>query len=1777
MAAINFQNLVTRVTTESSIRKIERIDPNKFSKSVLQISDQQSRDKNYEKSIEYLRTYIASLQAKLNSLIEELNTTYELFLTNALTRRADTKDTAKDLNKIKNAGQDGCLVTDPSRVDPYSVRITPYSKNVYNYNYNPLYASRSLDLSNYSDLSKDNTTAIARTYYTDTQQLHHELGASAFGTLQYLWGWDLDRINASYATTKESYIDEGGTLHVPPGDPRAFYNGDRTKPIPGVIEDSNLRFANPGDDPYKLQVNVTALQPNRSVFGPNDSESKRESIISLDTTDPSNAMAGWVTKYAHSSSKFDFAESGSTRVNIVGTGDPGLDPKFEGRNQWGVDYNTRHEGRATLNFGNAYTYTAYEVYHDDGTTLRDPSNAAPVPVELRDTHSSYAFDPELVMATFDNVASGASSLAGTGLQVNSGNAALLKSGADTYLDKPSKGYYQTIQKVDGTAYGTVPDPSNPSATIPNGVLSVGYVNSGGVNNGSSVTIGTPVYDLNEFDSVNTSSVNYYYIEGSLHGPGCIHPAVNVLMNPNPPGSGFPLPSISGRDVWTSDGTLGNFNPGGPDYLDMRHLKTNLPGTTNTSLNYIYQNQYADGNSNLSEWLVDNIFMKARGWSAGEMISPPMDLTNYNKAFLQFSDRVVTDNTVDRSEVWYCTDYNDATGIGTWKLLSKQGYTESWRDNNIEIPIDCMTNAEKSNVRVMFLFDTQTSSNNKSLDGWNIDKVNVVGDKKIETDFYYYRQDIDSFFVEGDGSTVTPPTTVYGALSPLSDQGFSANITASGNNFSNTTITNPGVTPTTITPSFVADAHDPGAPLLPLDISTSGNSFTIEADAAYANIPPDPSVSGDFESEFTGPVFDLSTSSSATLTFTHEGSGLNLLPYANIRKVEYTQDGTNWYPLANYNFTSIAPGTTETLTIPGGSATTQIRFSGGTGLIDDNQAGDYWNVSDVEITTVPNAGTPIVRKEEAVSGPYTVPAGAVMTFDSVGTNPAGIGASDVKRQLYYSNDGGATYNLLSSFPSGTSPVSAPIPAGNIRLKFVTEISVPSGDTAAAQANLWRINNFNIQVPSADGYNVLEKNNTNRPNISFDPRRTNIEGQYTVNNDRVQIFSSDYVSFANTLLTYIEQDPAIYNQSKLDTFAIWNGKVEEYPAEIYDIDEGRKKANSSVFLTDSLLRKYSHDTSTGPITGMYMDDALAINYGYITKTPSSVPPVITASKINENDTGWVNYDPATNWFPYIPGTKYDEGGSYKNMSIWGKKSFHINGAPPATYNINMVADNDAYLYVNGYLVPPNNWVTWHNSTYQTWYNTTYTTWYNNYRTWYNANVKPWNGGIDMDAIIPFDSSINYASFPPVMGFDLHSPNYSNPPAAPNPIPNPPIPPTPPASPNLGPNWITDTTSGQNYNIAPYLKGSSDLETGGFNTIAFKASEDFGGERIIVNDNTGTYGLSTNSTWAVKVQPGGYDGTPQYYTTGGAIVDPMSRTLDSGDIIELFKTEVPERHSLSLNFSNVDENNVGILSEIKEIEVTIRGESIVQTYGTSTFNSNVRTEDGKMITQLMSGYINGVKQVGLDNAQRIEPPTAAAPANELNYMTDVNGKALVNLFINDTKDIVNDSTPLIKVRYLEDTDQNGRIEGAEATTYKEKYIGMQDLRSNTANNSRSEIADTAVAGVSNRYEKIGNNIRSDVDAAAADALYSNYLTVGKGRSGGSEKKSEDVNPLTSKLKSILDGTEYQELLKFGLLDNIYLAATSSTQRGDQITGKLILDWDWRRRRVAVTQGSFSAIYKA
>jgi hypothetical protein len=78
-------------------------------------------------------------------------------------------------------------------------------------------------------------------------------------------------------------------------------------------------------------------------------------------------------------------------------------------------------------------------------------------------------------------------------------------------------------------------------------------------------------------------------------------------------------------------------------------------------------------------------------------------------------------------------------------------------------------------------------------------------------------------------------------------------------------------------------------------------------------------------------------------------------------------------------------------------------------------------------------------------------------------------------------------------------------------------------------------------------------------------------------------------------------------------------------------------------------------------------------------------------------------------------------------------------------------------------------------------------------------------------------------------------------------------------------------------------------------------------------------------------------------------------------------------------------------------------------------------------------------------------------------------------------------------------------------------------------------------------------------------------KARSGGSRQ-----NGLTHLLADILTTSEYREVLKAGLLDDIMLSASATDPYGGMLSGKLTIRWNKRQERMELYQNSFAAVAK-
>jgi hypothetical protein len=79
------------------------------------------------------------------------------------------------------------------------------------------------------------------------------------------------------------------------------------------------------------------------------------------------------------------------------------------------------------------------------------------------------------------------------------------------------------------------------------------------------------------------------------------------------------------------------------------------------------------------------------------------------------------------------------------------------------------------------------------------------------------------------------------------------------------------------------------------------------------------------------------------------------------------------------------------------------------------------------------------------------------------------------------------------------------------------------------------------------------------------------------------------------------------------------------------------------------------------------------------------------------------------------------------------------------------------------------------------------------------------------------------------------------------------------------------------------------------------------------------------------------------------------------------------------------------------------------------------------------------------------------------------------------------------------------------------------------------------------------------------------------GARLGGSTTNPLTAALSAVLRGNEYQQALKYGLLDDLMLSASTTDAYGGQLSGRLTITWNKRQERIELFQNSFAAIYKS
>ena len=225
MTSIYSGQLYRGFVTDRNVSRLENYDVNRFQRTIVQQASQGQREKTLREGLEYHQAIMADLQTKLTELTEKLNNLYNRYMQNqvaflkpkSIYPATSTQNSVAGLPRV-----DDPAYGNTSGYPAGATGILPFDDydKIRNYSYNPFFGSKAIEQS-------DKT--VNRTFWEEPgktdEQAYRENGAF-WSTISYLWGWDIDRINATYVT------------------------GDSI------------------DKKENRQINVTALQPNKPQYPP---------------------------------------------------------------------------------------------------------------------------------------------------------------------------------------------------------------------------------------------------------------------------------------------------------------------------------------------------------------------------------------------------------------------------------------------------------------------------------------------------------------------------------------------------------------------------------------------------------------------------------------------------------------------------------------------------------------------------------------------------------------------------------------------------------------------------------------------------------------------------------------------------------------------------------------------------------------------------------------------------------------------------------------------------------------------------------------------------------------------------------------------------------------------------------------------------------------------------------------------------------------------------------------------------------------------------------------------------------------------------------------------------------------------------------------------------------------------------------------------------------------------------------------------------------------------
>lgn len=224
-------NVSQRFLRDTNITRLQDFNINRFSKTILQSAAQAQREESVKKGFEFHQAMMADLQTKLGEMVEKLNNLYRKFISDRAAFRKVVNDpgytnTSKLLNNFGDRSNPSGNTGHPAGVNNILDFQDP--DRIRNYTYNPFFGSKAIDQ---SDQNLIRTQWQQEHDGSGTLENSYTENGAFWSSVAYLWGWDIDRFNATYATTDDTQGSVTG-------------------------------------DTDNIQVNVTALQPNKPAFPP---------------------------------------------------------------------------------------------------------------------------------------------------------------------------------------------------------------------------------------------------------------------------------------------------------------------------------------------------------------------------------------------------------------------------------------------------------------------------------------------------------------------------------------------------------------------------------------------------------------------------------------------------------------------------------------------------------------------------------------------------------------------------------------------------------------------------------------------------------------------------------------------------------------------------------------------------------------------------------------------------------------------------------------------------------------------------------------------------------------------------------------------------------------------------------------------------------------------------------------------------------------------------------------------------------------------------------------------------------------------------------------------------------------------------------------------------------------------------------------------------------------------------------------------------------------------